>query len=79
MDNYELANGEIIYPLFQIEENGKKYLFYSYKVEDVDEEDIYVGEEVNNELLPVSEEMLPILEQKYQDSLDKIIEEVNKS
>lgn len=66
MDNYELDNNEVIYPIFQLELEGKKYLFYSNKKENLTDSDIYVGEELNDELLPVDESLLPILKQKYQ-------------
>ena len=65
MDFYELENGEKIYPLFSVEQEGKNYLFYSKKKENMTQDDIYVGEELNDDLLPVSDEMLPMLEKKY--------------
>ena len=65
MDNYELDNNETIYPIIQIELDGKKYLFYSNKKDNIGDEDIFVGEELNDELLPVSEDLLPVLEEKY--------------
>lgn len=65
MDNYKLNNNEIIYPLFQVEIDDKKYLFYSYKKDNLTVEDVYVGEENNNDLLPVSDEMLQKLEEEY--------------
>lgn len=70
MDNYELNNNEVIYPIFQMELEGKKYLFYSNKEENLTDNDIYVGEELNDELLPVDDVLLPVLEQKYQDFVD---------
>ena len=71
MDNYELANNEKIYPILQLEMDGKKYLFYSYKNKDLTDNDIFVGEELNDELLPVSDKMLPILEESYQSFVKK--------
>ena len=61
MDSYELSNGETIYPIANIEYNEKKYLFFK-KIES-----IYVAEEFNDELLPVSEDVLPILLEKFKE------------
>lgn len=72
MDNYEMNNGEKIYPIFQIELDGKKYLFYSDKNENISNDDIYVGEEIDNDLLPVSEETLPQLEEKFQSIIENL-------
>lgn len=72
MDNYEMNNGEKIYPIFQIELDGNKYLFYSDKNENISNDDIYVGEEIDNDLLPVSEETLPQLEEKFQSIIENL-------
>ena len=70
MDNYELDNNETIYPILQIELEGKKYLFYSNKESNISDNNIFVGEELEDELLPVSEEMLEILEEKFRQIRD---------
>ena len=67
MNYYVLNNNEKIYPLFRIEYEGKNYLLYSNKEINPTKEDIYVGEELNNQLLPVKPELLPILEEKFED------------
>lgn len=72
MDNYEMVNGEKIYPIFQVELDGKKYLFYSDKNENISSNDIYVGEELDNDLLPVSEELLPQLEEKFEEIMENL-------
>ncbi len=74
MDFYELDNNEKIYPLLSIEEDGKKYLFYSNKNENISEDDIFVGEELDNDLIPVEAELLPFLNKKY----NEVLKEINK-
>ena len=64
MDYYELEQGEKIYPLLKVEMNGKNYLYYSYKESNLTYDDIYVGEEVNDELLPVDNNLMPLLKEK---------------
>lgn len=73
MDNYELENGEVIYPILKIELDNKNYLFYSNKKDNLTPNDIYVGEELNDELLTVNEEVLPLLEQKYKELTNGIL------
>lgn len=66
MNYYVLNNNEKIYPLFRLEYEGKNYLLYSNKEINPTKENIYVGEETNEQLLPVNDELLPILEEKFE-------------
>ncbi len=72
MDNYELDNGEIIYPLMKVSVNGKNYLFYTNKQDNVTEEDIFVGEETADDIIAVSDDILPILEAKFEEVFKSI-------
>ena len=53
MNYYVLNNNEKIYPLLRIEYEGNNYLLYSNKEINLTKDDIYVGEEKNEQLLPV--------------------------
>ncbi len=72
MDNYILDNEEKIYPIIRIEYENKNYLFYSFKDKDLSEGDIYVGEETEDSLLPVSEELLPTIINKFEETVNNI-------
>ena len=74
MDTYELENGEVIYPLFSVEINNVKYLLYSNKDSNITEEDIWVAEECNDELVPLSEYKMKELSEHF----DEILEKVNE-
>ena len=65
MDNYLLNDGKEIYPIVKIKYDNKDYLFYSTKKENITDDDIFVAEELNNELLPVNDELLNILNEKF--------------
>ena len=67
MNYYVLNNNEKIYPLLRIEYEGNNYLLYSNKEINLTKDDIYVGEEKNEQLLPVKNELLPILEEKFEE------------
>ena len=67
MNYYVLNNKEKIYPIIRIEYEGKNYLLYSNKETNPTPDNIYVGEELNEQLLPVKEELLPKLEEKFED------------
>ncbi len=71
MDNYELNNSEKIYPIFKIKIDGKNYLFYSYKEDNIGDDDIFVGEEFGDGLFPVRDDLLPVLEKKYKELVGK--------
>ena len=73
MDNYILNGEEKIYPIIKIEYENKNYLLYSYKDKDLSENDFYVGEEVDDSLLPVSDELLFILSKKFEYVIKDII------
>lgn len=64
MDNYLLNDGQTIYPIMKIEHKNKEYLFYSEKKENVTKDDILIAEELNNELLPVSDDIINELIEK---------------
>ena len=78
MDNYELATGEKIYPISKVNIDKKNFLFYTMKEKDITADDIYVGEESGDELLPVSEELLPSLKQTIEEIFDMIISNQNQ-
>lgn len=65
-----------IYPLAEIERNNKKIIFYLEEIKDnFNKEDIFIGEiTTNNELIPVSENILKEAE-KF---LNELIEKINK-
>ena len=72
MDNYELETGEKIYPISKVSIDNKTFLFYTTKEKDITADDIYVGEESGDDLLPVSEETLQYLEQKFAEIFDML-------
>ena len=65
-----------IYPLAEIERNNKKIIFYLEEIKDnFNKEDIFIGEiTTNNELIPVSENILKESINIY----DEIIEYLRK-
>lgn len=62
-DSYELANGSIIYPLFEFQKDNKKYLGFVESIP-FTKEDIIIAIEENDTLLPVEniEELKPIID-----------------
>ena len=69
-------NNKDIYPLIELEQNNKKYLFYLEEIkEKFNKEDVYIGEiTTNNELIPVSENILKDADR----FLNELIEKINK-
>ena len=65
-----------IYPLAEIERNNKKIIFYLEEIKaSFNKEDVFIGEiTTNNELIPVSENILKEAE-KF---LNELIEKINK-
>ena len=79
MNDYDkiiLSNGTInkeIYPLIEVEKNGKKIIFYLEEIKDnFNKEDIFIGEITsNNELIPVSEDLLKEKEKYFNEIIEK--------
>ena len=79
IDTITINDGKInkeIYPLAEIERNNKKIIFYLEEIKDnFNKEDIFIGEiTTNNELIPVSENILKESINIY----DEIIEYLRK-
>ena len=60
-DNYVVFDGEkniSIYPLMELDKDGKHYLIYSKTNAELNFDDIYVGEVLNDTLNPVDDSLL---------------------
>lgn len=67
-DNY-IVGGNIIYPLLELAIDGCNYVIYKKKI---DELDIYAGKIENDEIVSVDEEILKVLEKKYEEIKNEI-------
>ena len=68
-----------IYPLFKIERNQKIFLIYTTETDTSKiKENMYVGELIENDLCPISDELLESFEQLIEEVMDKIEEKLKK-
>ncbi len=68
-DTFTMIDGnnleKVIYPLVEVNQNGKVYIIYLNEVKNVlDKDDFYVGEMINNDqLIPINPNLLHNFEQ----------------
>lgn len=69
-ESYILSNNHEIYPLIKYKYNNKEYLFYTEnRMDKIKSDDIIVAEMVNDELIPVDEELL----KEFESVIEKIL------
>ena len=65
-----IDDGTIIYPLVEFENNGKKILIY--KKEELSS-NLYVGELLNDEIIPLDAESIGAINDIFKDDVQKIL------